>query len=107
MNIKSMVEREVMVVIDDYVTGEVVFEGSLHYFREQYNLIMRGLYDHDGFEMSCEWFVKDGKPIAFVTVDFGERLESFKQYLAWDEESDDCMSFCEWERQQVEGEERV
>ena len=96
MNVAGLVENEITVVIDDYDTGEVVYEGSLYeleHFGAHHNV--------SGFEMSCEWVLKNGNPIALVTVRFVERLGAFKQYLEWLEnipDDEDCVGFHEWER---------
>lgn len=96
MNVTGLVENEVMVVVDDYGTGEVVYETSL------YELERFGAhYNVSEFEMSCGWMLKNGNPIALVTVHFGERLGAFKQYLEWLEnipDDEDCVGFHEWER---------
>jgi len=73
------VAREVTVVIDDYQTGEVVYEGPLY---GDFSLMACAVLNMRGFEPSIEWDLHDGKPVAFVTIDFGEGLELLKRRVA-------------------------
>ena len=99
MNITGLVENEVLVVLDDYDTGEVIYEGPLYelgHFGAQYNV---------SGDMSCEWVLKNGKPIALVTFRFGEHLGAFKQYIEWVDncsDEEDCVGFHEWERLNID-----
>lgn len=82
MNIERLIESEITVVVDDYDTGEVIYEGKLQ----------RGLYDPplvngyvlgiEGYPKSIEWMLKDGRPVALVTIELGEDLAMLKRFLA-------------------------
>jgi len=65
MKLRDLVMSEVMVVVNDYDTGEIVYEGTCGY-----NAVF-GL-ESDCFDMALEWTERNSKPIAFVTVRFAE-----------------------------------
>ena len=92
MNLSVTVSEDVLVVIDDYETGEVLYEDTLwtlHRFNRHFDVL--------GFERNVEWALKDGKPVAFVTVDFRDKLGEFKDYIAA-VESDEEVSEEEWDK---------
>ena len=75
MKASDMVLNDVTVVVDEYSTGEVLYEGPV---RGDY---IMGMWCSD-FPKSVEWALKDGKPIAFVTISFGEKLDEYKRMRA-------------------------
>ena len=92
MNVSVMVANDVFVVIDDYETGEVLYEGTLwnlHRFNKQFDIW--------GFEKSVEWMLMNTQPVAFVTVNFEDKLGEFKEYIAA-VDGDDEISDEEWDK---------
>jgi len=82
LDTRETVSSEVTVVIDDYGTGEVVYEGPLY---GDFSLMASVLLGESGLEPSIEWDLHKGKPVAFVTVDFGDGLEILKRRVATEE----------------------
>jgi len=79
---RETVSTEVTVVVDDYQTGEVVYEGPLY---GDFSLMACVVFNTRDLEPSIEWDLRNGKPVAFVTVDLGEGLELLKRRVATEE----------------------
>lgn len=78
--LKEEIVSEIMVVVDDYGTGEIVYEGRIG-----------GCPSLDEFEPSIWWDVHAGRPVVFATIDFGETLEAYKEWLAADKAFDQFL----------------
>ena len=81
MKLRDLVRSEVMVIVDDYDTGDVVYEGPC-----SYNAVL-GL-EGECFDMSLEWSAKGGKPVALVTVHFNGRHHALKEFMEAEAEYD-------------------
>lgn len=76
-NVKAndLVMSEITVVVDDYDTGEVLYEGTVN------GSYVMGMHLRK-YPKSVEWSFNDGQPVAFVTIKLGEKLEALKRVLA-------------------------
>ena len=88
------ITSRVTMVVDDYETGEVLFEGLVKPPEYPFNDpveadYVRLLY---GFETSVEWVLRSGEPVALVTVDFGDKLAAFKHMLVAAREFEELFS---------------
>lgn len=74
MKASTLVESQITVVVDDYDTGEVLYEGTVH------GDYVMGMHVSD-YPKGIEWVLKDGKPVALVTIEFGDKLAEYKRLV--------------------------
>lgn len=86
--LRDLVQAEILVVVDDYETGEIVYEGPLERCHEL-SVECKSRFFPDGFDAGIEWVMRKGKPVALATVDFGERLNPFKEWVKAERELDE------------------
>ena len=76
MNIVELIRQDIRVVVDDYDTGEVVFEGE---FADVSTVLQVNFFDAKAL---VEWEFRGGRQVALVTLKLGENLEAFKRVVA-------------------------
>lgn len=82
MNVGRLVTSEIFVVVDDYDTGEVIYEGKLTRGFDDPPPVNGYVLGIDGYQKGVSWELRDGRPVAFVTIVLGEKLEPLKRMLA-------------------------
>ena len=85
--LRDLVQAEILVVVNDYETGEIVYEGPLERCHEL-SVECKSKFFPDGFDACVEWIIRKGKPVAVCCVDFGERLNPFKEWVKAEREFD-------------------
>jgi len=76
MNIDTLIRQDIRVVVDDYDTGEVVFEGE---FADFSTALQANFFEAKAL---VEWESRGGKQVALVTLKLGENLEAFKRVVS-------------------------
>lgn len=85
MKASELVLSELTVIVDDYDSGEVIYEGTVH---GDY-VMGRWL---SGYEKGVSWEIRDGKPFAFVTIVLGEKYADYKRMVETREAYDAFLS---------------